>query len=111
VLRRRRLHVTHGKLVVEGRPPVTWDKGAGVLWVLTQRHGHDWPSRVRALYIGDDTTDEDAFRSLRGLGRSICVARDADAPGTMADYTLPDPDAVLELLRWLASGAVTAAAV
>ena len=110
VLRRLRLHVTRGNLVVEGRPPVEWDKGTAVQWVLTRRHGQDWTSRVRALYMGDDATDEDAFRSVLGLGRSIRVAPTAENAFTLADFTLPDPDAVLDLLRWLVSGAFAAVA-
>jgi trehalose-phosphatase len=78
-----------------------------VLYVLTQRHGADWPARTRALYIGDDVTDEDAFLSLRGIGRSIQVAITEPSPSTAADYRLPDPDAVLQLLRWLAAGGFT----
>ncbi len=105
VLRRRRLRVTAGALVVEGRPPVPWHKGRAVLHVLVSRHGADWPARVRALYIGDDVTDEDAFRSLRGIGRSIRVGTTPLPGPTAADFRLPDPDAVVELLRWLAAGA------
>ena len=52
---------------------------------------------------GDDTTDEDAFRSLRGIGRSIRVG--SSSGPSLADYTLPDPEAVLQLLRWLSAGA------
>jgi len=106
VLERRGLHVTYGKQVVEGRPPVDWDKGNAVLHVLVQRHGADWPSSVRALYVGDDVTDEDAFRSLRGIGRTIRVGPASEGP-SLADYSLPDPDAVLQLLRWLSAGAFT----
>lgn len=104
LLRRWRLRVTPGKAIVEGRPPVPWDKGRAVLHVLVHRHGVDWPSRVGVLYIGDDLTDEDAFRSLEGIGRSIRVGPPASA-ASYADYALPDPEAVLLLLRWLASGA------
>ncbi len=107
--KRRRLRVVTGKAIVEGRPPVEWHKGYSVLYVLTRRHGADWPTRVRALYLGDDTTDEDAFRSLHGIGRSVLVARDAPPGGTAADLRLPDPEAVVQLLRWLASGAFAAA--
>jgi hypothetical protein len=53
-------------------------------------------------------TDEDAFRSLRGIGRSIYVAAHP-ASGVSADFRLPDPEAVLQLLRWLGSGAFAAA--
>ena len=109
VLRRRRLAVLEGKMVVEGKPPLPWDKGRAVLHVLKARHGADWHAKVRAVYIGDDATDEFAFRALRGIGKSICVA----SPGgtrTAADFTLPSPDDVLQLLRWLTSGALRAAA-
>ena len=105
VLKRARLRVTEGAAVIEGRPPVNWHKGHAVLYVLTRRHGADWPARVRPLYIGDDVTDEDAFRSLRGIGRSIAVGPvDSHGPA-VADYWLPDPAAVLQLVRWLAAGA------
>ena len=108
LLRRRRLRVSLGKGLIEGRPPVPWDKGHAVLHVLVHRHGADWPSRVSALYIGDDRTDEDAFRSLEGIGRSIRVGPTAGG-ASYADYRLPDPDAVLVLLRWFASGAFAGA--
>jgi trehalose-phosphatase len=99
--------VRGGKCVVEVRPPIEWHKGHAVLHVLVHRHGSDWISKVRALYIGDDVTDEDAFRSLRGIGRSIYVAPHP-ASGVSADFRLPDPDAVLQLLRWVGSGAFDA---
>ncbi|HEX8726899.1 MAG TPA: bifunctional alpha,alpha-trehalose-phosphate synthase (UDP-forming)/trehalose-phosphatase [Gemmatimonadaceae bacterium] len=105
IFRRLHLRVTHGKLVLEGRPPLDWHKGQAVLYVLMQRHGADWPSRTRALYIGDDVTDEDAFQSLRGIGRSIHVSDGAGPAATAADYRLPDPAAVIQLLRWLGAGA------
>ncbi|HEU4990207.1 MAG TPA: bifunctional alpha,alpha-trehalose-phosphate synthase (UDP-forming)/trehalose-phosphatase [Gemmatimonadaceae bacterium] len=106
-LRRLRLRVTHGKMVVEGRPPLDWHKGQAVLYVLTQRYGANWPSRTRALYIGDDVTDEDAFQSLRGIGRSIHVSEAAPSSTSVADYRLPDPAAVIQLVRWLGAGAFT----
>lgn len=109
ILRKRGLRVVAGHYAVEGRPPVDWHKGHAVLFIVGRRHGVQWPARVRALYVGDDATDEDAFRSLRGMGRSICVSPVAPAAGTAADYRLPDPDAVVQLLRWLASGAFAGA--
>ena len=57
VLRRYRLRVSQGKRVVEGRPPIDWNKGYAVLSVLARRHGADWWARVRALYFGDDVTE------------------------------------------------------
>ena len=110
VLRRRRLRVTLGHDVLEARPALDWHKGRAVLHVLVHRHGADWPSRVRAVYVGDDVTDEDAFRSLRGIGRSICVASNHVPVATASDLDLPDPDAVIQLVRWLAAGGFAHAA-
>jgi trehalose-phosphatase len=102
VLRRCKLAPLAGKRVLEGRPRLAWDKGQAVLWVLQHRHGTDWPARVRVLYCGDDVTDESAFRSLAGIGRSILVGP-AAGEDSAADLFLPGPDDVMQLVRRLAS--------
>jgi trehalose 6-phosphate synthase/phosphatase len=102
ILKRHRLRMSQGKRVIEGRPPIDWNKGYAVLSVLARRHGADWWARVRALYFGDDVTDEDAFRSLRGIGKSVRVGPETHSA---ADFSLPDHDSVIDLLRWLAAGA------
>ncbi len=51
------------------------------------------------IYLGDDVTDEDAFRSLRGRGIGIVVW---DWPyETAATYCLDDTDQVREFLSAL----------
>ena len=53
---------THwGRKVLEIRPPVRIDKGAGIVNLLRDR------DLAAALYVGDDTTDLDAFRGLTEL--------------------------------------------
>ncbi len=104
LLRRRQLVVARENGIIRARAPAEWHKGHAVLHVLVRRHGADWPSRARALYIGDDGADENAFRSLRGIGRSVAVGP-SRSPTTSADFFLPNPHEVVELLRWLASGA------
>ncbi len=84
-----------GKAAWEIRPPVRWDKGHAVLWVLRQpAFRRRWP-----LYIGDDVTDEDAFRAIRGRGIGILVGS-ASKKGS-AHYTLAGPSQVYEFLKWL----------
>jgi trehalose 6-phosphate synthase/phosphatase len=85
---------------VEIRPPVDWDKGDAVLHVLRSLHGLAWPESVEVIYAGDDETDEDAFRALRGLGVTFRVGR-ADRP-TLASHRLPNVLAVEALLGWVA---------
>jgi trehalose 6-phosphate synthase/phosphatase len=85
---------------VEARPPIGWDKGRAVLHLLRERHGPDWSERYRVVYVGDDDTDEDAFRLLLGLGVTFRVGR-AERP-TLATRRLPNLEAVETLLRWIA---------
>ena len=85
---------------VEARPPIGWDKGRAVLHVLRTHYGQAWSERVRVIYVGDDHTDEDAFRFLAGLATTFRVGS-ADTP-TAANRRLPDVDSVRALLEWLA---------
>jgi trehalose-phosphatase len=56
---------------------------------------------VRPIYIGDDSTDEDAFRVLEQRGIGILVS---EQPGsTAARYSLRDPAEVERFLRALAA--------
>lgn len=52
-----------------------------------------------AAYLGDDLTDEDAFRAIRGRGTGILV-REEFRP-TAAGFLLKPPEDVLDFLaRW-----------
>lgn len=94
-----------GRMVLELRPPVPFDKGAAVRWVLED---HDL---VGALYAGDDRTDVDAFRGLRGLCADgalhhvVCVAAvddgTPDEVAAAADAPVAGPAGVRELLQEL----------
>ncbi len=84
---------------VEARPPIGWDKGHAVLHVLRARYGPAWSAKVRVIYLGDDETDEDAFRVLSGLGITMRVGA-ADHP-SLASRSLPNTASVRALLEWL----------
>lgn len=102
VLRARARHpalrVTEGKKVYELQPDVDWDKGRAVLWLIETLQVPD----VLPVYIGDDVTDEDAFRALAGRGVGI-VVQEAPRPSAAA-LSLRSPDEVRELLAALAAG-------
>jgi len=95
------VRVTTGKAVLELRPDVDWDKGRATRWLYDRLvpDGESWS----VTYVGDDRTDEDAFRALPDAGFGVAVGRDAE---TAADYHVPDTDAVREALRWLADRGV-----
>ena len=57
---------------------------------------------VAAAYLGDDQTDENAFRAIKGRGLAVLV-RSEPRP-TLADVWLRPPDELGEFLRdWLAA--------
>ena len=58
------LHTHWGRKVLEVRPPITIDKGAGILRLLAEPGAAEIDT---AMYVGDDTTDLDAFRTLGEL--------------------------------------------
>jgi trehalose 6-phosphate phosphatase len=85
--------VTEGRKVLEIRPRVDWDKGMAVRWIQqSSAHPHALP-----IYIGDDSTDEDAFLALpQGITVSVGKCRE-----TSAQYFLERQELVPEFLLWL----------
>lgn len=88
-----------GKKVFEVRAAHPWDKGQAVLWLL-ETLGLNHPD-VLPVFIGDDTTDEDAFRALNGRGVGVLVT-EIPRP-TAARYALQNVDEVGLLLQRLAA--------
>jgi trehalose 6-phosphate phosphatase len=97
---------THwGRKVLEIRPPVRIDKGAGIVSLLRDA------DLAAALYVGDDLTDVDAFRGLTELveqgrlGTAVRVGvRSDEGPAALeqeADVMIDGTDGVRELLRAL----------
>ncbi|MBS3814314.1 trehalose-phosphatase [Candidatus Bipolaricaulota bacterium] len=86
------LEVIEGAKLLEVRP-ANWNKGDAIK-LLQEK----WGGRP-TIYLGDDTTDEDAFRVLQGqnLGFPILVSRDENKD-TNAQYRLKDPAAVGDFL-------------
>jgi trehalose 6-phosphate phosphatase len=94
------LRKAHSKKVFEVRPDLDWNKGSALLWLLEALgHDHDRPD-VLPICIGDDVTDEDAFRAIAGRGIGILVVEEPRE--TAAEYSLRDPEEVRELLGRLA---------
>lgn len=94
------LRVTGGKMILELRPALDWHKGTALLFLLDSLGLAG--DRAVPLYIGDDVTDEDAFRVLVDRGVSLVVRGEDDQRLTVADYALEDPTATVAFLRALA---------
>jgi trehalose 6-phosphate phosphatase len=103
------LKITAGRGVVEARPPVRADKGTAVRRLVEEYKPE------KALFIGDDTTDLDAFRELEELREEgaieetlrIGVKSDEGPPEIVseADLVVDGVEGVGEVLRMLADEA------
>jgi len=87
-----------GKCVLEFRPSRAPGKGEA-LARLARFLAPGWRKTGLCVYIGDDVTDEDAFRMLRKLGRHVLGLRVGPGP-SRAHFHLRDER---EILRFLAS--------
>jgi trehalose 6-phosphate phosphatase len=89
---RNRWKMATGKMVLEIRPNKDFNKGKAVKEIL-----RGFPSlELLPIYLGDDQTDEDAFRMLKGQGISVFVGLSRLSSG--ADFFLKSPDEVQEFL-------------
>ncbi len=91
------LRKTHGKKVFEICPRFNWNKGRAVQWILEALDLDR--ADVVPFYLGDDTTDEDAFEAVDGGGVGILVA-DEPRP-TAARFRLEDDGEVARFLQRL----------
>jgi trehalose 6-phosphate phosphatase len=98
-LAEKKIHLWEGKKVLEVRPSFDWDKGKAVMWLLArERMAEKSGQEVLPIYVGDDVTDEDAFRALQGQGLTILVGL---SDLSDAQYYLNGPDEVTGFLKHL----------
>jgi trehalose-phosphatase len=98
-----RLRMTDGKEIVEVRPVSNIHKGTAVVLLGERLHAFDKHASV--VFVGDDRTDEDAFRSLRArFPRAVTIRVDESGEDkTAAEIRVRDPAAVHDFLEWLAA--------
>lgn len=97
------LELIEGRRVLELRPVGGPTKGTAVRAIAATRPG------AAILYVGDDTTDEDAFGALDADDFGILVDDERahherpQGSATRAGYRVPDTDSVSALVQALAS--------
>lgn len=101
VARELGLRTTSGKKVLEVRAPIAIDKGSAVVALAERLHA--LAESAAAVFVGDDVTDEDAFRALRARSARAVTVRvtHGDDVETAAELAVGDPEAVREFLEWL----------
>ncbi len=89
-----KVRLAAGKKVWEIRPCISWDKGwaIGRLLKKYQRQG-----KILSAFIGDDHTDEAAFRFLKKRGMTIRVGKEKGQ--TSAQFGLESPAQVYQVLK------------
>ncbi|GLI58914.1 hypothetical protein VaNZ11_000698 [Volvox africanus] len=87
------LRMTRGRKVVEIRPKVDWHKGTA-LSHLVEALGLSQQPDVVAIYVGDDHTDEDAFRTLEETRQGFGILVSTRPKPTRARFTVRDPACV-----------------
>ncbi|KAL6846058.1 hypothetical protein ACP4OV_023506 [Aristida adscensionis] len=85
-----RLRLTQGRMVFEVRPTIKWDKGKALEFLLDSLGFADC-NNVLPVYIGDDRTDEDAFKVLRRRGQGVGILVSKHPKETSASYSLQEP--------------------
>ncbi|KAL0313974.1 UNVERIFIED_CONTAM: putative trehalose-phosphate phosphatase D [Sesamum angustifolium] len=94
------LRLTQGRKVLEIRPTIKWDKGNAVEFLL-EALGYAESNDILPIYIGDDRTDEDAFRVLRERGQGLGILVSKTPKETNASYSLQEPSEVMKFLQRL----------
>ncbi|CAK9862110.1 unnamed protein product [Sphagnum jensenii] len=94
------LNLTHGRKVLEIRPAIAWDKGKAVDFLLSSLGLAD-SNEVFPVYIGDDRTDEDAFKVLKDSKHGCGILVTSVPKETKASFSLRDPHEVMEFLLYL----------
>ena len=91
-----------GKKIIEVKPSIQWNKGSAIEWIL-ESLGHSLKDEdVTPVYLGDDITDEDAFRTLSDDGIGILVG--SHQRPSAANYRLEDVSQVSKFIHYLVKG-------
>jgi trehalose-phosphatase len=89
------LKISSGKKVFEIKPKINWNKGKAIIKVMDLFNVN---TRPLIIYIGDDRTDEDAFRLLPKEAFTIHVGSNFSSK---AKYLLNHPNEVILFLKKL----------
>jgi trehalose 6-phosphate phosphatase len=91
--KKQSMAILKGKKVLELAPNVSWDKGKAALLIIKRLKEGCLP-----IYIGDDVTDETAFKVLSENGITIRVGF---SKKTAAQYYIRDQQEILRILQYI----------
>jgi trehalose 6-phosphate phosphatase len=98
------LQINHGKKIVEVRPPVGNNKGKIVEKIVENNNIN------QLIYLGDDTTDVDAFKEIVKLRKQdnvqaesivVCSSETSSEIYESAGYAVKNVEGVEKFFNWL----------
>jgi trehalose-phosphatase len=95
---RAQIEMLSGRMVVDLRPPGAVDKGTIVSMLIRSENQRRGEGCTFALYMGDDRSDEGAFKAVAGQGFGVLVGSRGIS---CAPYSLKGPRDVGRLLTML----------
>jgi len=99
IIEKAGFNVGRAHLAIEARPKIDWNKGSVALLILNREFGeNNWQGKVKVVFVGDDTTDEDAMLALQGNAATFRIARRADKI-SHADKLLSSTKSVVNILN------------
>ncbi|MFH1248357.1 MAG: trehalose-phosphatase [Candidatus Omnitrophota bacterium] len=90
-----KLKIKKGKMVLELRPATNWDKGKVSRWLIAKEESIVTKG-LTPIYVGDDYTDEDAFKAIKQRGLTVFVGNPRDSH---AEYFLKNSKDVVRFLQ------------
>jgi trehalose 6-phosphate phosphatase len=94
------VRITAGKKIYEIRPPVDWNKGKAIEFII-KHFGIGCPiSALVPIFIGDDLTDEDGFKVVETYGNGISILVGEPYKNSSAHYYLRTPEEAILLLEY-----------
>lgn len=65
---------------------------------MNKKYGNNWKNSVKVIFAGDDTTDEDAMKVLKGYAATFRISSNKDLV-TFADKIVNSTEDVVKILK------------
>lgn len=75
-----------------------WNKGSVALLLLDKKYGNAWKNNIKVVFAGDDTTDEDAMKALKGFSATFRISSNKDVT-TFAEKVVSSTEDIVKILE------------
>lgn len=96
----KNIRIVEGKKLFNIRPKIKRNKGVAIETIGNHFYKNNWRKHFTVIYIGDDNSDEDAFKIL-GDNDTGVVVNENPPENTYANYYAKNVKEIEELFRWV----------